>query len=109
MMVALTGGLGQSVIGRDAGLEFIGSFPGRAAVEGGALPMSGDAGVGKTLLLETAAARTAAGATKVLCAVGEFEADGGFAGLNQALRPLFGELERLDSAYCQADGCLGPG
>jgi MoxR-like ATPase len=49
-----------SVIGRDADLEFIGLFLDRAATEGGALLMVGDAGVGKTLLLEVAAARAAA-------------------------------------------------
>ena len=93
----------RSVIGRDAELEFIGSFLDRAAIEGGALLMIGDAGVGKTLLLDTAAARAAAAGTEVLSAVGaEFEADVSFAGLNQVLRPLLGELRRLDSAYCQA-------
>jgi len=58
------------VIGRDTDLEFIGSFLDRAAIEGGALLMSGDAGLGKTLLLELAAARAAAGGTEVLRAVG---------------------------------------
>jgi DNA-binding CsgD family transcriptional regulator len=91
------------VIGRDTDLEFIGSFLDRAAIEGGALLMSGDAGVGKTLLLEIAAARAAAAGTKVLFAAGaEFEADVSFAGLNQVLHPLFGELPRLDSAHGQA-------
>ncbi len=63
-------GSAQSVIGRDTDLEFIGSFLGRAAIDGGALLMSGDAGMGKTLLMELAAARAAAGGTKVLRAVG---------------------------------------
>jgi hypothetical protein len=91
------------VIGRDTDLEFIGSFLDRVAIEGGALLVSGDAGMGKTLLLEIAAARAAAAGTKVLFAVGaEFEADVSFAGLNQVLRPLFGELQGLDSAHCQA-------
>ena len=49
-----------SMIGRDADLELIGSFLERAASGGGALLMSGEAGVGKTLLLETVAARAAA-------------------------------------------------
>ena len=96
-------GSASPVIGRDADLGFIGSFLDRAAIEGGALLMSGDAGVGKTLLLEMAAAQAAAAGTEVLWAVGaEFEADLSFAGLNQVLRPLFGELQRLDSAYRQA-------
>ena len=96
-------GSAGSVIGRDADLEFIGSFLDRAAIGGGALLMSGDAGVGKTVLLELVAVRAAAGGTKVLRAAGtEFEADLSFAGLNQVLHPLFGQLQRLDAAYRQA-------
>jgi predicted ATPase len=96
-------GLAGPVIGRDTDLEVIGSFMDRAAAGGGALLVSGDAGVGKTLLLETAAARAVAAGTRVLRAVGaEFEADLSFAGLNQVLHPLFAELRRLDSAYGQA-------
>lgn len=53
-------GSAGSVIGRDTDFEFIGSFLGRAAIDGGALLMSGDAGMGKTLLLEIAAARAVA-------------------------------------------------
>ena len=65
--------------------------------------MSGDAGVGKTLLLEVAAARAAAAGIRVVRAVGaEFEADVSFAGLNQVLHPLLGELQWLDAAHCQA-------
>jgi predicted ATP-dependent serine protease len=75
-------GSARSVIGCDTDLEFIGSFLGQAAIDGGALLMSGDAGVGKTLLLELAAMRAAAGGTKVRRAAGtEFEADLSFAGL----------------------------
>jgi DNA-binding CsgD family transcriptional regulator len=91
------------VIGRDTDLEFIGSFLDRAVADGGALLISGDAGLGKTLLLEVAAARAAAVGTEVLRAVGaEFEADLSFAGLNQVLSPLSGELQQLDSAHRQA-------
>jgi hypothetical protein len=49
-------GTARSVIGRDTDLEFIGSFLDRTAIEGGALLVSGDAGMGKRLLLEIAAA-----------------------------------------------------
>jgi DNA-binding CsgD family transcriptional regulator len=96
-------GSGRLLIGRDKELAFIGSFVERAATGGGALLMSGDAGVGKTVLLDAAAARAAAAGIRVLRAVGaEFEADVGFAGLNQVLHPLLGELQRLDAAHRQA-------
>jgi len=91
------------LIGRDEELGFIGSFVERAATGGGALLMSGDAGVGKTLLLEVAAARAASAGITVVRAVGaEFEANVSFAGLNQVLHPLLGELQRLDAAHGQA-------
>ena len=96
-------GSARFLIGRDKELAFIGSFVERAATGGGALLMSGDAGVGKTLLLEVAAARAAAVGIRVVRAVGaEFEADVSFAGLNQVMHPLLGELQRLDAAHRQA-------
>ena len=58
------------LIGRDKELTFIGSFVERAVTGGGALLMSGDAGVGKTLLLDVVAARAAAAGIRVVRAVG---------------------------------------
>lgn len=49
-----------SLIGRDDDLEFITVFVDRAAVSGGALLLSGEAGVGKTVLLDVAAAHAGA-------------------------------------------------
>jgi len=63
----------------------------------------GDAGVGKTVLLDAVAAHVAATGTRVLRARGaEFEAEVSFAGLNQLLCPLFDELPRLSGAYRRA-------
>ena len=43
------------LIGQDLGVEFVPGFVNDAAVRGGALLVSGDAGVGKTALLDVAA------------------------------------------------------
>jgi DNA-binding CsgD family transcriptional regulator len=91
------------LIGRDHEAEFVGAFVDRAASEGGALLVEGEAGVGKTALLEVAAARAAAAGIRLLPAVGaEFEADVMFAALHQLLHPLLGSLSELDPAHRKA-------
>ena len=73
------------------------SFVDQATVRGGALLLSGDAGVGKTALLDVAASyATAAGAQVVHATGAQFEANVSFAGLHQLLYPLLGYLPRLD-------------
>ncbi|WP_369228260.1 AAA family ATPase [Streptomyces sp. R39] len=68
---------------------------------GGALLLSGQAGVGKTALLDAAAEAAASAGTRVVRAAGvEFEADVSYSGLNQLLFPLaefFGELDDAHS------------
>ena len=68
-----------------------------AADRGRALLLSGQAGVGKTALLDAVGATAAANGTRVLRAAGvEFEADVSYSGLNQLLFPLseaFGDLD----------------
>ena len=60
----------------------------------GVLVLRGEPGIGKTALLEHAAA--AAGAATVLRVRGvESEVQVAFAGLHELLRPVLGELERL--------------
>jgi hypothetical protein len=56
------------LIGRDRDADYIGSFVDRAASEGGAILVEGEAGVGKTALLELAAARAqaAGGVTELI-------------------------------------------
>jgi DNA-binding CsgD family transcriptional regulator/tetratricopeptide (TPR) repeat protein len=91
------------LIGRDREAEYIASFVDRAALEGGALLIEGEAGLGKTALLEVAAAHAAAAGIVVLPAVGaEFEADVMFAALHQLLYPLLGSLSELDPAHRNA-------
>ena len=65
--------------------------------------MSGDAGVGKTVLLDAAATHATAAGTRVVRAAGaEFEADLSFAALNQVLYPLLGGLEQLSALHGKA-------
>ena len=76
-------------VGRSAGLTLISTFLRRAADAGGALLVSGEPGVGKTLLLDVAAEMAAASGTAVLRGRGaQSEADVGFGALNQVLLPL---------------------
>jgi DNA replication protein DnaC len=78
-----------SLIGRDDDLEYITAFVDQAAGSGSALLLSGEAGVGKTVLLDAAAAHAETAGSRVLRAAGaEFEGAVSFAGLNQLLRPL---------------------
>jgi DNA-binding CsgD family transcriptional regulator len=77
------------IVGRDADLAVLHAVVDRAAVGTAALALSGDAGVGKTALLDAAIAYARARGTRVLSASGaEFEAGIAFAGLHQLLSPL---------------------
>ncbi len=81
--------------GRAAEMETITGFLGRAGRDGAALFLSGQPGIGKTVLLDAAAGTAAAAGTLVLRASGvEFEADVGFAALNQLLLPLQDRFDR---------------
>jgi len=81
-------------------LRLIQAFLGRAATDGDALVVLGEAGVGKTMLLDAAADAASTAGVRVLRARGvEFEAEMSFSGLNQALLALFGELPRLGAAH----------
>jgi predicted ATPase len=65
--------------------------------------VSGEAGVGKTALLEAAARYGARMGMRLLRATfPEFEANVSFAGLNQLLQPLFGDINRLRPAHAEA-------
>ncbi|GHH87097.1 LuxR family transcriptional regulator [Streptomyces sulfonofaciens] len=70
---------------------------------GGALLLSGQAGVGKTALLDTAADVVSSTGTRVLRAAGvEFEAEVSYSGLNQLLFPLSESFGDLDSIHSEA-------
>jgi DNA-binding CsgD family transcriptional regulator len=101
----------KQLVGRDRELELIRSFLDDASSRGGALLLSGEAGVGKTALLEATVEVASAIGARVLRAVGaEFETDVSFSGLSQLLLPLFAELDRLSDVHRSAlSAALGLG
>ena len=88
-----------SLIGRGNDLAVIDGFLGQVAAGGGVLLLSGEPGVGKTVMLDVAAETAAAAGMRVLRAGGaQYEADLGFSGLHQVCLSLHDELARLDAA-----------
>ena len=88
------------LIGRDHDLALLRRFVDEVVNCGGALLLSGDAGVGKTALLDAAAAQAHSMGVNVVRAAGvEFESEVGFAGLHQVLRPLLAGLEQVAAPY----------
>jgi predicted ATPase len=91
------------LVGRDAELSFIESFFGNPEVHGAALLLSGEAGVGKSALLDAVAKGAVRNGVRVLRAAGvQFEADIGYAGLNQLLVPLFDDFDALGNPHRDA-------
>jgi DNA-binding CsgD family transcriptional regulator len=90
------GGSADRLIGRGEDLSLVHTFLGEAADHGGALVLVGEAGVGKSVMLEAAAAHAAAAGTLVLRTTGlEFLPQLSFATLHPLLVPLrrsFGDL-----------------
>jgi energy-coupling factor transporter ATP-binding protein EcfA2 len=84
------------LVGRDRELARITAFLDLAAAEGGALLLTGDTGVGKTVLLDAAAAAAEAAGTRVLRVAGaEFGGETNFPGLSELLRPVLGDRRHL--------------
>jgi len=93
----------KTLVGRQVDVELIRSFVVRAAAEGGAILVSGEPGVGKSVLLDAAAEAAAAAGIRILRAAGvEFEASVSFSALNQLLIPLHDRLEELAPAHREA-------
>ena len=77
------------LVGRDQDIAVVRAFVDDAARHGGSLVVSGEAGVGKTALIEAAAAYAASSGLRLLRANGaQFEANVSFAALHQLLFPL---------------------
>ncbi|MEV6166978.1 AAA family ATPase [Streptomyces sp. NPDC051954] len=84
------------LVGRSAELAVIDGLFGSAVTRGGALLLTGEAGVGKSALLEAAALRASEAGFRVLRVVGsQFEEGVSFSALNQILQPLAGEIPAL--------------
>ncbi|POX64419.1 LuxR family transcriptional regulator [Streptomyces sp. Ru62] len=93
----------ENLVGRLREIDFLQRFLRQTGVNGGTLLLSGEAGVGKTALLEaTADAARASGATILRVTGAEFEAEVSFAGLNQALFPLVDEFSALGEEHAGA-------
>jgi DNA-binding CsgD family transcriptional regulator len=104
-------GVAELLFGRSRELTLISAFAERAAADGSALLLFGEAGTGKTVLLDAAAQLASGAGARVLRATGvEFEADLTYSGLHQVLFPLLGEFVRLSAVHRDAlNAALGYG
>jgi|SRR6185295_12285016 len=78
----------DALVGRGPELVVLGDFLTRSAADGGALLLTGEPGVGKTALLQAAAARAAQADTRVLQTAGSAVEMISFSGLTQVVMPL---------------------
>jgi DNA-binding CsgD family transcriptional regulator len=97
------------IIGRDAGLARLRGLVDPVPRASRVLLVTGEAGMGKTVLLADAAGRARAAGMRVLSVTGrESEARLAFAGLHQLLRPVLSRAARLPGRQAQALlGALG--
>lgn len=90
-------------VGRAAELSLISGFLRKAESAGAALILSGEPGVGKTLLLDAAATMATASGMTVLRGYGvPAESDVAFGVLNQVLVPIAGYSSRLEDMHRRA-------
>src|SRR4029450_1001321 len=91
------------LVGRESVMERIRAFLATARTDGEAMLVTGEPGVGKTVLLDAASDAASALAMRTLRAAGvQFEAGTSFSGLNQVLLPLLGALPQLPAAHRNA-------
>jgi AAA ATPase domain len=91
------------LIGREPELEQLDSLLERVRAGSGALLVNGEAGIGKSALLERARDRATELGARALVAVGvESEAELAFAGMHQLLRPIVSTVELLPSPQRRA-------
>jgi len=94
---------GSQLIGRESEMERIRAFVDAARTYGGALLVTGEPGVGKTVLMNAASKAASAVGMRLLHAAGvQFEADTSFSVLNQVLLPLLDDLPRLPAVHRNA-------
>ena len=103
------GELSAPVIGRDAGLARLRGLVDPVPSCGQVLLVTGEAGMGKSVLLADAAGRARAAGMRVLAVTGrESESKLAFAGLHQLLRPVLPAVAGLPARQAQALlGALG--
>jgi DNA-binding CsgD family transcriptional regulator len=89
------------LVGRERDIAVIRAFVDQAADHGGTLVVSGEAGVGKTALIQAATSYAVSAGIRLLRATGaQFEANVSFSGLHQLLLPLLGDdLDQLDALH----------
>src|ERR1700730_13858248 len=97
------------IIGRDEGLARLRALVEPVPLAGQVLLVTGEAGMGKTVLLADAADRARAAGSRVLSGTGrESESRRAFAGLHQLLRPALSGVAGLPGRQAQAlAGALG--
>src|ERR1700740_2245753 len=97
------------IIGREAGLARLRGLVDPLPRAGQVLLVTGDAGMGKTVLLADAAGRARSAGMRVLSVTGrESESKLAFAGLHQLLRPVLSHAAALPGRQAQAlQGALG--
>src|ERR1700722_4153719 len=97
------------IIGRDAGLARLRGLLDQVPQASQVLLVTGEAGMGKTMLLADAAGRARRAGMRVLSVTGrESEARLAFAGLHQLLRPVLSSVGALPRRQAQALlGALG--
>jgi DNA-binding CsgD family transcriptional regulator/tetratricopeptide (TPR) repeat protein len=102
-------GSGYAVVGREYQLSRLTTLIDGVQAEGQVLVLLGDAGIGKSTLLASAAERAEAAGLRVLWAAGrESAANIAFAGLHQLLSPVLEAVEGLEPRQARALlGALG--
>ncbi len=87
---------GSQLVGREVEIERVEAVIDHLQDEGGALVIRGEAGIGKSALLDRARTRASELGARALTTVGvESEAEFAFAGLHQLIRPIAPLIERL--------------
>ncbi|MGW4796773.1 AAA family ATPase, partial [Nonomuraea sp. NPDC004297] len=94
---------GSQIVGRIQDVQWVREFFETGSGRSRGLHVVGEAGVGKTTLLDAVADAVEEAGSRVLRADGvEFEADIPFAGLHQILTPVLDDAEVLPDAYREA-------
>ena len=91
------------LVGRDHERRAVQDFLDDSRTRGAALLITGDAGMGKTALLDLTARTAGTTGTRVVRVTGaQYEAEVGFAGLDRLLAPLHQELTGLSATHRRA-------